>query len=219
MFVTHVVSGLLRWQRYIGEDASDVWYVDLKKVDAIHAQKEPPVNFELKIVEELQATELTYVRKLRQLVQMYSKPLQQMAAGGSPLMSTESWRMIFGNTESICALAENFYDLLTVRKAGKAALTWPHEVVLEAFTSLLAFFKLYSSYFDKYQQGTERLLNEAATNEALCEFLHAAQARLSAVTKRASASATPIRAHSRLSLTLDRGVCMHACVNLSLIHI
>lgn len=134
------------------------------------------MNFELKIVKELQATELTYVNKLRLLIRMYSRPLQQLQASGHPLIDEASWRQIFDNTEAILSLAEKFLERLTKRPSGGMPSS-PHEHVISAFSDLVAFFKLYSSYFDKYQQGTEKLLSHAASHSEFVEFLQIAQVR------------------------------------------
>ena len=137
------------WLRYTGDATDDKWFANMK---TSAFQREKPSNVELKIVTELRDTERTYLRKLRLLIKIYSKPLQHLEAAGTPLIPDASWRQIFDNTESIFALAENFYDKLTLRTAAnkqQPRLVWPHELLLEAFAQLLDFFKLYSSYFDK----------------------------------------------------------------------
>lgn len=149
-----------------------MWYVNVK---TSKFQKKMPVDVELKIVRELQATELTYVRKLRLLVKLISKPLQHLSTSESPIIDANVWRQIFDNTESILSLAETFYEQLTVRSRHAPAPSTPHKLVLEAFAKLVAFFKLYSSYFDHYQSGTKQITDVAASQETFVEFLRIAQ--------------------------------------------
>eukprot|EP00750_Incisomonas_marina_P024961 INCI5247.2.p1 GENE.INCI5247.2~~INCI5247.2.p1 ORF type:complete len:515 (+),score=88.65 INCI5247.2:310-1854(+) len=161
------------WMRYFST-SGEMWYVNVK---TSKFQKKMPVDVELKIVRELQATELTYVRKLRLLVKLISKPLQNLSTSESPIIDANVWRQIFDNTESILSLAETFYEQLTVRGRHAPAPTTPHTLVLEAFAKLVAFFKLYSSYFDHYQSGTKQITDVAASQESFVEFLRIAQAK------------------------------------------
>lgn len=154
--------------RYLAENPEDNAYLNLTLPTLPHIHELPkcPLHLtssEIKCVQELLDTELTYVQQLRILVKICSQPLRQLQIQGNPVIQESSWRLIFGDIESILALSEKFYEKLHqnfIVNAENDANSFhsPHYFVLLAFTDLVKYFKLYSSYFKSYEEGTEELL-------------------------------------------------------------
>ena len=116
----------------------------------------------VRAIDELIATEQTYVDNLRLLNELYYKPLTN-----KKIIKTKYIQSIFGEIETIINLNDNLLNTLKENKND--------DKIGEAMLQFIPFLKMYQNYINNHEQTTKLLTDLIKNNNEFSSFLQKQQ--------------------------------------------
>ena len=117
------------------------------------------------VVQEIYSTEKHYLTVLNVLVQVFLKPLRQIA-GTEKWVSAEEVRTVFNGIEVLQGCNNSLLEELEKRVAHWTDLT----LIGDVFLTLAPYFKMYTNYISTYSQRIETLNGMLKKPEVLSWF-------------------------------------------------
>ncbi|KAI8319579.1 Dbl homology domain-containing protein, partial [Martensiomyces pterosporus] len=127
------------------------------------------------VIQELIATERSYVEKLRALIDIYAVPLRSAArSANNSLIPAYDAHVIFGNIERVSEVNERFLGDLEAWQKGEMD---PKETIGSLCRDHFVDFHVYKRYINGYQHALESSRELEAKNPLYAAFLQKARER------------------------------------------
>lgn len=122
------------------------------------------------VIKEVADSEKQYLTNLRTLKNIYILRLTSDAKGSPPL-SIEDAKIIFGNLDEIVGLSETFLSALSQKLVNWSA----ENTIGDVFNDHAMFFKIYVMYTNGYEYGVKKILHLFETNKEAKDIADTAQ--------------------------------------------